>query len=240
MAIYIGTSGWHYLHWKGIFYPDRLPASQMFGYYSRIFNSVEVNNSFYGLPSEKTVLTWGSSAPQGFRFSIKASKSITHINRLRNVAADLMLLLKRVSLLGGALGPILFQLPPGFPPDLPILNSFLASLPPGYHFTIEFRDPAWFQPEVFNALERAGVAFCAYDFDRRQSPRVVTANFVYTRLHGPDGPYSGQYNPEVLENWGKFFQENIREGRDIYCYFDNTQANFAPEDALRLRSILSE
>jgi uncharacterized protein YecE (DUF72 family) len=239
MNTYIGTSGWSYPHWKGIFYPAHTANRNFLSYYVREFNTVEVNNTFYGLPSEKTIHTWRETAPEGFVFSVKASKSITHLQRLRDPRPALDTLLDRIRDLGSALGPILFQLPPDFPADPALLNAFLTQLPAGHRYTIEFRDPDWFRPPVLSALEQAGVAVCVYDFNRRQSPRLVTADFVYVRLHGPEGPYAGQYSQAALESWAGFLSASLGQGLDIYCYFDNTQANYAPEDARRLKSLLS-
>jgi uncharacterized protein YecE (DUF72 family) len=144
----------------------------------------------------------------------------------------------RVKTLGEKLGPILFQLPPRWHVNAERLEAFLQQLPGEFRFTFEFRDPSWFDERVYALLEEHGVAFCIYDFDRRLSPKKVTADFVYIRLHGPEGPYQGQYTAQQLAGWTGAISTWVRQGREVFCYFDNDQAGYAPENAAQLQEML--
>ncbi len=237
--IRIGTSGWHYDHWRGPFYPEKLPASKMLGYYLGKFDTVEINNSFYRLPTEEAFAEWKRATPETFLFAVKASRFITHMKKLKDPEAAFEKFFDRVSVLGRKLGPILFQLPPRWQADSERLNQFLASLPSGLRCAFEFRDPSWFSEEVNAILRKHRAAFCMYDFDRRLSPQTVTARWIYVRLHGPEGRYAGSYSNAVLKDWAATFRSWDREGRDVYCYFDNDQAGYAAKDALRLKQFVT-
>jgi uncharacterized protein YecE (DUF72 family) len=233
--IHIGTSGWHYGHWKGHFYPEGLADGLMLQEYARHFRSVEINNSFYRLPDEKTFAEWRETVPEGFVFAVKGSRYITHMKKLKDPEKPVAQLLARTELLGRKLGPILFQLPPRWRLNLDRLRSFLGALPRSHRYAFEFRDESWFAPQVREVLAEAGAAFCIFDLDGRLSPREVTTDFVYIRLHGPDGPYRGSYPDETLAGWAGAISAWSRQGKDVYCYFDNDEAGYAPRDALRLR-----
>lgn len=236
--LFIATSGWHYGHWIGPFYPEGLRKSALFEYYATRFDTVEINNSFYRLPEEKTFMHWREEAPKGFVFALKSSRLITHVKRLKDPEASLKLFLDRAALLGDKLGPILFQLPPRWKRNIERLESFLKALPPGQRFAFEFRDPDWFHVDVYGLLREHNAAFCIYDFDFLQSPREVTADFVYIRLHGPDGKYRGQYSDEALEGWADFMRSWQGRLKALYCYFDNDEAGYAARDALRLKELV--
>lgn len=237
-GIRIGTSGWHYDHWSGPFYPEDLRKDEFLDYYAGQFQSVEINNSFYRLPSEKTLVRWREGVPDGFIFAVKASRYITHMKKLKDPQEPVSNFVQRVKLLGGKLGPILFQLPPRWNVNAKRLQSFLEVLPQGYRYAFEFRDPSWFDAGVYELLKGHGSAFCMYDFDRRLSPKEVTADFVYVRFHGPEGPYQGQYDTETLAGWAGAFSTWAGQGKEIFCYFDNDQAGYAAHDAMRLRQML--
>ena len=236
--IRIGTSGWHYEHWRGVFYPPRLPARERLRFYCQAFDTVEVNNSFYRLPGEAAVRQWRETVPEGFLFAIKASRLITHMRKLKDVDVPLAAFLGRMDLLGDRLGPVLFQLPPGWRANVPRLRDFLRLLPSGRRYAFEFRDPSWFDLAVYRELERAGAAFCQYQLGETVSPSVVTADFVYMRLHGPGGPYQGRYGEEGLKPWLGRMEGVLRKGLDLYCYFDNDERGYAVMDALLLRKML--
>lgn len=238
MEVRIGTSGWHYEHWRGVFYPPGLRPGDRLRFYCRSFDTVEINNSFYRLPGEATVRQWKETVPDGFVFSVKGSRFITHMRKLRDVGAPLSTFLERVGILGDRLGPILFQLPPGWGLNLPRLREFLELLPAGHRYAFEFRDPSWFDPGVYRELERAGSAFCQYQLGETVSPPVVTADFVYVRLHGPGGPYQGRYGEEGLKPWLDRMEGYLREGLDLYCYFDNDERGYAVMDAMLLKRLL--
>lgn len=233
--ILIGTSGWQYKHWRGPFYPADLPASRMLAFYLEHFDTVEVNNSFYHLPAPATFENWKAASPPGFLFAVKGSRFITHMKKLKDPEPSSQKFFDAVAGLGRKLGPILWQLPPFWQVNTERLDEFLAVLPRRRRYAFEFRNETWFTEEVNAILRRRKAAFCIYDFDYRQSPRTVTADWVYVRLHGPDGKYAGSYSDDALKEWARQFEAWSREGRDVYCYFDNDQAGYAVQNALRLR-----
>lgn len=236
--IHIGTSGWHYLYWRGPFYPEDLAPAEFLSFYAGTFPTVEINNSFYQLPREKTLLNWGNTVPAGFIFALKGSRFITHLKKLKDPAQSLAPLLARVTFLGPKLGPILFQLPPRWPFNPERLEAFLAALPAAYRYALEFRDQSWLNPRAYESLARHGAAFCIYDFAGFLSPREVTADFVYLRLHGPKGPYQGQYSTRTLADWAGAIAAWADRGKEVFCYFDNDEAGYAAQDALRLKEMV--
>jgi uncharacterized protein YecE (DUF72 family) len=233
--VHIGTSGWSYAHWQGAFYPQGLPAKEWLSYYARQLSSVEINASFYKLPSLDVLAQWRDSVPSGFVFAVKASRYITHLKKLNEPRRSLHTFLGRVAVLGDKLGPILFQLPPHWHVNVERLAAFLKALPEDYRYVMEFRDPTWLVPRVYELLAEHNVAFCIFDLNGALSPLEVSADFVYVRLHGPDDPYQGQYGDCALASWADAFKRWRRGGREVYCYFDNDEAAYAPRDALRLQ-----
>jgi len=236
-SIHIGASGWHYAHWKGPFYPDDLPDEAMLEFYAGKFSTVEINNTFYQMPRNETLARWREGAPASFIFAVKASRYITHMKKLHDAKKPLSRFLSVVDTLGDKLGPILFQLPPRWGIDTERLRSFLDILPGDYRFAFEFRDPGWFNREVYDLLSDSGAAFCIYDLDGSLSPKETTSDMVYIRLHGPDGPYKGRYDTQVLAGWAGAFTAWLKQGKEIYCYFDNDEAGYAPIDAIRLKEM---
>jgi uncharacterized protein YecE (DUF72 family) len=241
-AIRVGTSGWHYAHWQGPYYPADLPASGWLGHYARDFLSVEVNGTFYGLPEPATFLDWREGTPEGFLFALKAPRAITHLHKLRNCGAPLDLFLARARLLGPKLGPLLFQLPPRWHANPVRLASFLDQLPSGLRYAFELRDPSWHDPAVYRVLQERNAAFCVYDLAGFTTPHVVTADFVYVRLHGPrPEAYSGSYGEPQLRDWAaRARQWAGRGGKDVYLFFDNDQAGYAVRNATSIRKYLEE
>jgi len=237
-AVHIGTSGWHYDHWKGPFYPQDLPAKKMLEYYARSFQTAEINNTFYQLPKKETLEQWRDTVPGNFIFAVKGSQYITHRKKLKDPQASLPNFLEPVKSLGQKLGPILFQLPPKWKANPQRLREFLRELPEDHRYAFELRDPDWFNESVTEALEESNAAFCIYDFAGRQSPRTLTADFVYIRLHGPDGAYQGKYEEGALKEWTDAITKWTDGGKDVYCYFDNDENGYAAQDALRLKSML--
>ena len=238
-AIHIGTSGWHYDHWLGPFYPAGLAKADFLGYYQERFHTVEINNSFYQLPKEKTLLSWRESVPEGFIFAVKASRYITHMKKLKDPEQSVEVFLKRIKLLEDKLGPILFQMPPNFRFNPARLQAFLAALPKDYRYALELRDPSWLNDEAYRILAEHKAAFCIYEIAGRLSPKEVTANFVYIRLHGPGGAYQGNYDARNLSGWAGAISAWAAQGKEVFCYFDNDEAGFAAQHALSLQDMLS-
>jgi len=236
--IHIGTSGWSYDHWQGILYPEGLAANQRLDFYQQQFRTVEINSTFYNLPSPDSLRRWYESVPDDFIFAVKASRYITHMKKLREPRQAIKEFISRVEMLGDKLGPILFQLPPRWHINMERLASFVKLLPKEHRYSVEFRDPSWFSPQIYELLERYSVAFCIFDLDRSLSPLQVTTDVVYIRLHGPQDPYRGKYQSRVLRKWADSIKHWRGEGREIYCYFDNDEAGYAVQDARRLQAML--
>jgi len=239
-SIHIGTSGYHYKHWRNIFYPAGTKPAEYLNYYLRYFSTVEINNSFYRLPTYETFASWRNSVPADFVFAVKASRFITHMKKLKDPQTSLRNFLQNVTALEEKLGPILFQLPPRWSCDLTRFRQFLQALPPGFLYTFEFRDHSWYQEPVYDLLRQYQAAFCIYDLEQHLSPVEVTAHFVYIRLHGPVGKYNGRYSDEVLHNWATSAVNWIREGKGVYIYFDNDIGGHAVVDAQRLLALVNQ
>lgn len=233
-GLHIGTSGWHYDHWRERFYPEDLKSDERLAYYARHFATVEINNTFYKLPTKKTLAAWRDGTPSGFLFACKASRFITHMKKLKDPEQAFTRFFDAVATLEPKLGPILFQLPPRWRVNAGRLAAFLETLPSGRRYAFEFRDETWFTPEVLDLLAEHGAALCAYDIAGRRSPIEVTADFVYVRLHGPGAAYEGSYDGRTLRGWQRRFDRWAADGKDVYCYFDNDQKAYAVGDALRL------
>jgi uncharacterized protein YecE (DUF72 family) len=237
-AIYIGTSGWHYKHWKGLFYPAGMQQQDYLAYYLNFYQTVEINNSFYRLPTPETFASWRQAVPEDFVFSVKASRFITHMKKLKDPQASLSNFIQNVTALEEKLGPILFQLPPRWHCDVARLRQFLQALPPGLLYTFEFRDHTWYQEPVYELLRQYNAAFCIYDLEQHLSPVIVTTNFVYIRLHGPVGKYDGRYSDEVLNGWATAARRWATEDKTVYIYFDNDIGGHAVVDSQRLTAMV--
>lgn len=234
---HVGTSGWHYEGWSGPFYPEGLPKRAFLSFYAKHFHTVEINNSFYRIPGEDTLKTWAETVPDGFVFAVKASRYITHMKKLKDAKESVSFLLKHIEVLDGKLGPVLFQLPPRWRFDAGRFRHFLEVLPAGHRYAVELRDRSWQNPAACELMKKHGVAFCIYDLAGYQSPREITADFVYIRLHGPGGAYRGEYGPSALSRWADDIFVWAGQGRDVYCYFDNDEAGYAVQNALSLRAM---
>lgn len=237
--IHIGTSGWHYDHWKGRFYPETLPRTNYLEYYADNFHTLEINNSFYQMPQEKTMVQWRNAVQEGFIFAIKASRYITHIKKLKDGKQIIPPFIKKIEILGKRLGPVLFQMPPQWRFNLERLTSFLKALPSGFRYAFEFRDSSWFNAGTYDALAAYNASFCIYHTTGRSTPHQVTADFIYTHFHGPKGSSQGKYDPSVLTEWADRFINWAAEGKEVFCYFDNDESGFAAQDAVQIQSILN-
>ena len=238
--IRVGTSGWHYAHWKGNFYPKRCTPAEMFRIYREHFDTVEINNTFYQLPPHSTFETWRKSVPPGFLYAIKGSRFLTHMKKLKEPEEPIERLFDRIRLLGNRLGPVLFQLPPRWKSNPERLDAFLAALPRRRRYAIELRDQSWLNDEIYAILRRRKAAFCIYDFAGFQSPLVLTANFSYIRLHGPTvHKYQGSYDDATLDFWTEWIRKQAKTLDAIYVYFDNDQAGYAAVNAIELKRRLA-
>jgi uncharacterized protein YecE (DUF72 family) len=219
--IRIGTSGWHYDHWKQLFYPPDLPKSRWFEHYAQHFDTVEINNTFYHLPKEPSIQRWHKLAPESFLYAVKANRYITHIKRLKDTSQEVERFFERVGLLKSRLGPILYQLPPSLHQDLHVLETFIKLLPKKPPAVFEFRHDSWFSEDTFKLLNEYSAGFCVHDLVGKETPRVVTAEIIYVRFHGPAGRYRGNYSKSMLQGWAKWLKDHTRQVRSIYAYFNN-------------------
>ena len=235
MSIHIGTSGWHYRHWAERFYPGGLNSAAWLGYYAREFGCVEINNSFYQLPSPEKLAQWRAQTPDGFLFALKASRYITHMKKLRDCAQPLAALLGVARCLSDRLAAVLFQLPPRWRVNVERLAGFLDLLPDDLQCAFEFRDPSWHVEGVYALLREHAVGLCQFDLAGLQSPPVVTAGLVYVRLHGPREAYSGRYTDTALKTWAERLRGWDAQGHDVLVFFDNDQDACAVHDARRLQ-----
>jgi uncharacterized protein YecE (DUF72 family) len=238
-AIRIGTSGWHYPHWRGPFYPEKLPASKMLEFYTRHFETVELNHTFYRLPQPRALESWRDTAPPGFLFAAKGSRYLTHMKKLSDAAPGIKKFFEGISVLGKKLGPIVFQLPPWWEVNAKRLERFLEELPPRRHYAFELRNPTWHSDQIYEILRRHRAAFCIFEIAGFRSSIELTANFAYVRLHGPDGAYQGKYSRQSLRQWADRIREWRQDLTAIYIYFDNDQAGYAVKNAIALRRMLA-
>jgi uncharacterized protein YecE (DUF72 family) len=237
--VYVGTSGWYYDHWLGAFYPEETQSEALLPFYASRFPTVEVNNTFYQLPEATTLEQWRQMTPSGFTFAVKASRYITHMKKLTDPQEPVAKFLSRMEILGDKLGPILFQLPPNWHANPKRLRTFLQALPGDHRYVCEFRDPSWFGEQVYELLREEGVAFCIHDLADQPSPKQITAEFVYVRFHGPQGAYRGSYSVQALAGWAGAISTWRRQGLDVYCYFNNDEAGYAPQDARELQRMVA-
>ncbi|MDY7017513.1 MAG: DUF72 domain-containing protein [Nitrospirota bacterium] len=243
MRARIGTSGFYYPHWRGVFYPRELHRANWLQYYQERFDTLEVNSTFYQLPKPETFLKWKQSVRPGFMFALKASRLITHLKRLKDAEGALALFLDRAEILGDRLGPVLYQLPPSFELDIGRLGAFLALLPECSCHAFEFRHPSWFINDVRSLLIRQGVSFCIADGpDAHQSPQWITSETVYIRFHGPawqrQAQYPIEYPIEQLAEWAERIDGYLKEGLNVFAFFNNDAHGFALKNAEQLKGLL--
>ena len=237
-AIHLGTSGYVYKHWKGLFYPSELPASRWLPYFARVFATVELNAPFYRLPTADAVDGWREQTPAGFRFACKGSRYLTHMKRLTDVGEGLERFFSVILRLKPKLGPVLWQLPPHMKkPDPERLDRFLAALPEGIPYVLEFRDTAWYHEEVLEVLDHWGAAVCEHDLVPEPPPRL-TGDFRYIRFHGKGARYLGRYGREALWPVACDLDTWRRKGRTAWVYFNNDLQGHALLDAFDLAELL--
>jgi uncharacterized protein YecE (DUF72 family) len=237
--IRIGTSGWAYPHWRNRFYPSGLPATRWLSAYAERFDTVEINGTFYRLPSEQTVCRWRDAVPAGFRFAVKASRLITHARRLQGADEAISRFMERVLLLGERLACILWQLPPGFVPEPELLDGFLGALGDDARHAVELRHAGAPSSAVLRVLEHHGVSYvCTSSADAPES-RAVTSDLVYVRFHGLSGGFSHHYTRRELMPWARFLADTVAGDRTALVYFNNDGEAHAPRDAATLRALVA-
>lgn len=240
VALRIGCSGWSYKDWRGLVYPAELPQRLWLTHYQELFDTVELNATFYRLPTESAVEGWARAARPGFEFAVKLGAFGSHRMKLRDAASWLPNHLDRVERLGAHLGPTLVQLPPRWKRNTERLEAFFAVAPSDLRWAVELREPSWLHDDVFEVLRRHNVALCVHDL-LPDHPFELTADFTYIRFHGPDAlnqQYHGSYGPERLERWASLMRDVLARGRDVYAYFNNDWFGHAVHDATYLRSAL--
>src|SRR6266480_3689210 len=226
MNLYLGTSGYSYKEWKGPFYPEDLPDKQMLRFYGERFRAVEINNTFYRMPKASVLEAWAAEVPADFKFVLKASQRITHMQRLKDAGDSVSYFLKVAGTLKERLGPLLFQLPPFLKKDVPRLREFLALLPPERRAALEFRHESWFEPEVFDLLREHHAALCIAEAeDGVEVPFVSTADWGYLRLRRPD------YEEPELKGWVNRVQQ--QKWQDAFIFFKHEDEGKAPQMAKR-------
>ena len=237
---YIGTSGWHYEHWRHLFYPAELAKAKWLEFYARHFTTVELNNSFYRLPSEAAFAAWYSSSPANFTFAVKVSRFITHIKRLKGTEEAVEKFISRAKILGEKLGPLLYQLPPNMHRNDEVLDSFLSALPKGMRHVIEFRHESWLEDVVFEILHKYNIGLCVFDMPSFTCPVVATADFAYIRFHGSTGLYFSCYSEEELDSWARRLADLAANLKAIYIYFNNDAEAYAVKNAITIGDYLKK
>lgn len=230
MRVAVGTSGYAYKEWKGSFYPADLKADEMLRFYGTQFRTVEINNTFYRMPSEKLLLGWSQQVPDGFTFVLKASQRITHQKRLKDANEEVGYFLRTASVLGEKLGPTLFQLPPNFKKDLARLKDFLALLPRRWRAALEFRHASWYDDEVYEALRAHNAALCAADTDEEDAKLVATADWGYLRLRRM------AYDETQLRGWAERIGQ--QPWTDAFVYFKHEDEATGPKLAAQFIQLL--
>ena len=227
-----------YRHWREVFYPAKLAQSKWLEFYTRHFPTVELNSSFYRLPTEKAFSNWRQTSPEGFIYAVKVSRFITHIKRLRDVEEPMQTFLSRARLLKEKLGPLLYQLPPNMHRNDERLNSFLSLLPGELRHVLEFRHESWLDEGVFEMLRKYNIGLCVSDMPGLSCPLLATADFAYIRFHGSSGLYYSCYSDEELEDWAQRISELAKSLDAVYIYFNNDAEGYAITNASILNDIL--
>jgi uncharacterized protein YecE (DUF72 family) len=233
----VGCSGWQYKDWRGVVYPPEIPQRRWFEHYQSLFDTVELNSTFYRLPAPETVEKWEQAAQPGFVYAVKLGAFGTHRMKLRDARSWLPNHLDRVDRLGVHLGPTLVQLPPRWKRNVERLDEFLSNAPRSVRWAVELREPSWLHDDVFDVLSRHDVALCVHDL-LADHPFVLTTDWTYVRFHGPDAirrPYHGAYGPDRLRSWADRLTAVVEDGGDVYAYFNNDWHGNAVNDAIALR-----
>lgn len=235
----VGTSGFSYPDWRGGFYPEDLDPGDWFGYYAERFDTLELRAPFFRMPTDHALEELRDRAPEGFAFSSRANKVITHNKMLRGCGRELGEFRSAMLRLGNSLGVILWQLPSGFQADLPRLNAFLQVVTQTWRVrhAVQFRHATWLRPATYRLLAKHGVSVANADALRSVVDGIVTADFVYVRKHGPNGSGRKAYGVRALQNEAERIREWLDKGLDVYVYFANNVEAFAPKNALKLKEL---
>lgn len=237
----IGCSGFLYDHWRGTFYPEDLPKNHWLEYYSRHFSTVELNVTFYRLPERETFAKWYVLTPDDFVFSLKGSRFVTHVKKLKDCAEPIEAFFSRASVLKEKLGVILWQLPPNFNLDIERFKEFLEALKPyNMRNTFEFRNKTWINKKIFTLLEKENAALCMADHPEYLNNLPLTADFVYIRRHGKEGSYATSYTTESLKEDAKFIKAHLKKKTDVFIYFNNDAFGYAPKNAAELITLIDK
>ena len=223
--IWIGTSGYNYPEWKGSFYPSDLSAAKMLPYYAARFPTVEINYTFYRMPTEKLVSGWAAQTPSPFKLTLKAPRRITHDSRLKNCGDLVSGFCHVAGTLGDKLGALLFQLPPNAKKDLGLFDAFLAELKPRVRAAFEFRHASWFDEDVFERLATRNLALCVADSEKMSTPVRITADYAYFRLRDEG------YRPDDIRRWADTIAREAASCRDVFVYFKHEEEGKGPEFA---------
>jgi len=232
--IYIGTSGWSYKSWEKTFYPANVPKTRHFQFYATQFRTVEINLTFYRLPTENMVCGWHEKAPPGFVYAIKGSRFITHMKKLAHLDGALDKFFHRFEPMKKDIGVILWQLPPNLGKDIPRLDHFLTRLPRNYSHVVEFRNPAWMDDEVFETLRRHKAGHVSVSSKAMPTNLTVTSELVYIRFHGLEGGAAHDYTRGELKPWAEHICQQARAGKTVFAYFNNDANVRAPGNAKTL------
>ena len=233
MAFYLGTSGFAYPEWRGVFYPTGLKERQMLSFFATRFNSVEINYTFRRYPSDTTLATWRDQTPAGFLVTLKANQQITHWRRLADCDGPVSRFLDEAARpMGDRLGVILFQTPPNLPYDRTLIESFLAYLPPTFRYAFEFRHPSWIEAKDVLASQHA--AWCVAETDEQPftGDLLPPGPFVYLRLRKLD------YEETELQAWARRIEPALADGQDVFCYFKHEEKGAGPRFAERMQQLL--
>jgi uncharacterized protein YecE (DUF72 family) len=238
--VYIGTSGWSYKSWEKGFYPADIPKTRHFEFYATQFRTVEINNTFYRLPTTKAVKGWRDKAPPGFVYAVKGSRFITHMKKLTNLDGALDKFFERIEPLEKRTGAILWQLPPFLRKDPDRLDAFLSLLPKNYKFAVEFRHRSWLDSDIFDLLRRHSVGHVSLSSRGMPMDLTTTSNLVYIRFHGLKGGAAHDYTYEELKPWANHIREQVRKGKKAFAFFNNDVNVRAPENAKLLMRMVQE
>lgn len=233
--VHIGTSGYQYDHWRGVFYPEELPKRRWFDFYSEHFLTVEINNTFYHLPEADTFVAWRDRAPEEFIYILKYSRYGSHMKRLLDPEGHLEKFFERARLLGACLGPILLQLPPRWHVNPERLDAFLTAAPSPYRWAVEFRDPSWLCDEIYSVLRDHSAALCIHDMIPKH-PEILTSDWTYLRYHGYPG--SGKYPRKAIQMEAEKIAGYVNGAVEVYAYLNNDAEGYAVSNAQELTRCL--